>query len=327
MSIENKLSLQRTSVIKGISCIFIILSHTINNNYPASIRWIASGYLWVGVFFFFSGYGFAYSFNQKNNYLNTFWKKKIIELYIPFVIAELVYMAVDKTYEQSSILIIISKAVGLSLANTTLWYIVELLFIWALSFLLLKIFKKINWKFLVCMVIAYCIWLCISILLDIGTWWYISTSSYIIGIIFPHIKKIYEKMYNNRIIHTFGIAILLIIFIFQYIISCMKISPLGIPTNYVVTAAQMLMVPFFTILLIFNFSDKFVEKYSILDKLGEVSLEIYLYHMAVIRFIDGINIVENYILRIVYVLVLTIIFACLMHKINMIFRKLCKLAL
>lgn len=177
------------------------------------------------------------------------------------------------------------------------------------------------------MVIAYCIWLCISILLDIGTWWYISTSSYIIGIIFPHIKKIYEKMYNNRIIHTFGIAILLIIFIFQYIISCMKISPLGIPTNYVVTAAQMLMVPFFTILLIFNFSDKFVEKYSILDKLGEVSLEIYLYHMAVIRFIDGINIVENYILRIVYVLVLTIIFACLMHKINMIFRKLCKLAL
>ena len=61
---------------KGLASIFIMLGHICPNNTPVFIRFFLSGNLWVGLFFFYSGYGLQYSLEYNRNYIN----KKILFL-------------------------------------------------------------------------------------------------------------------------------------------------------------------------------------------------------------------------------------------------------
>ena len=75
----------------------MILHHLsqILRDYPDSFlssRLIIAGRLAVGLFFFVSGYGLIKQYKQKGrSYLDTFFKKKGMSIFIPFLLAMVVY--------------------------------------------------------------------------------------------------------------------------------------------------------------------------------------------------------------------------------------------
>ncbi len=82
--------------IRVIAAFFIILSHA--KYYIPDLHFLKLfspwGFLGVSVFFFFSGYGTTISYFQKQNYLNGYLKKKLIGIYIPYLVALFFYTIV-----------------------------------------------------------------------------------------------------------------------------------------------------------------------------------------------------------------------------------------
>lgn len=74
--------------MKGVAAICIMLSHLISSPKPLTILFY--GPLWVGVFFFYSGYGLYTKVNEPD-YLNGFLLKKAKKIYLPFLLAESAY--------------------------------------------------------------------------------------------------------------------------------------------------------------------------------------------------------------------------------------------
>ena len=88
------LSLNDTTVLKGLWCIVIILVH-IPERYQNPIQDMMGSFAYVGVTFFFlaSAYGLKYGVRNKKNYLKGFWKKRLPKLLIPMLIANVMLFA------------------------------------------------------------------------------------------------------------------------------------------------------------------------------------------------------------------------------------------
>ena len=259
---NTKLSKESFTQMKAIACIGIVISHAINANDPTSIKWLACGYLWVGVFFFMSGYGFVYSFTHRNNYLNNVLKNKFCKVYIPFMFAELVFMVVDGQIMGTGIGEIIQMIIGLKLANTVLWYVVEIIVFWLLSVLLLKIDRLSMKTYVISMVVVYIAFLAACVVFDVGNWWYLSTSCLILGVAWSSIQENVIKCLNSRLI-SYALAILTIIgFISQYIIGLHQTVLFGISTNYMVTGIRMIIIPLFSLMLTLGWHEIIDSKFN-----------------------------------------------------------------
>ena len=126
--------------IKGIAALGIMLGHYVTADMSWILHRIFSGELWVGIFFFFSGYGLYKSKLCKKNYLDGFVKNKIVSIYLPFFLAESFFtLCVLLVEKQFSIYSFIVGSLGLHLYNGVLWYVIELILINAIFLILCKI--------------------------------------------------------------------------------------------------------------------------------------------------------------------------------------------
>lgn len=95
--IENKyLSPDNTTCLKGIFAVFVLIHHLYQYsgllyNSPLGMIFQALGYLSVGMFFFYTGYGMMCSKN-KDGYVKTIGKKRILPLYMFYVFLILLYL-------------------------------------------------------------------------------------------------------------------------------------------------------------------------------------------------------------------------------------------
>lgn len=85
---NNFLNSDTAKSLKGICCIMVVLCHIANRmvNVGFMKPFSIVGAYAVGIFFFLSGYGLMYSYLTKNNYLKHFIKKKVLKIYIIFVV-------------------------------------------------------------------------------------------------------------------------------------------------------------------------------------------------------------------------------------------------
>ena len=75
-----------SACIKGIAALCIMLGHYLSS-FPWYIGGWLHGYLWVGIFFFYSGYGLRRSVETKENYLENFGSiTKLMGFRIPHII-------------------------------------------------------------------------------------------------------------------------------------------------------------------------------------------------------------------------------------------------
>lgn len=96
----NPTDIIQTKSIKGILSILIMLGHIfatkniMNNGIDLLI--VSPGFLYVGMFFFYSGFGLVQGYINKKSYLHNFLYKIFSKIYVPFILMNTIYYIVLK---------------------------------------------------------------------------------------------------------------------------------------------------------------------------------------------------------------------------------------
>ena len=117
------LSKEQTLLLKGIAILMVILGHM------SYITWGGAG--GVTIFLILSGYGIHESF--KKNGLKNYWKKKILKVWLPYVIVT-IFVLIGK--RASNTKQIIFSLIGLDfgvIADRSMWYI-SFIMLWYLGY-------------------------------------------------------------------------------------------------------------------------------------------------------------------------------------------------
>ncbi len=210
---EEPLSLDKSKAIQGFAAVAIIVHHLSQElaETAGAIGFFSElGVLFVGIFFFFSGYGLYTSLKTKENYLKGFLKKRLVTILVPFYMCILVFTAsaciCGTRFTPLQLLGVLS---GWSLINQHMWYIVEIAILYIAFFLIYRLIKNrtaatVVMSVFVIAMIAGSLMLCHGNDMSCsywfqGEWWYNSSFLFVIGIIFSKhsegLRKIARKGY------------------------------------------------------------------------------------------------------------------------------------
>ncbi len=228
---EDSSSLAVSKSLRGMAALGVILHHISQENAfqmaGGSVGhgilgfFVNSGYLFVAVFFFWSGFGLIKSLERKSNYLDGFLKKRVLAvLVIPFYVNVLLYAvfhAVIKT--KMPVMHWITNFAGLTLMNDYAWYPIVAATLYVSFYLL---FKKLQNRAACYAIIAliillqgllFCVsghlawwagernwwlsgagwakskwWMAFKIFWFSGEWWVNSSPAFFIGMLFAHFE-------------------------------------------------------------------------------------------------------------------------------------------
>ena len=194
---DDPLSLESSKAIQGFCAVAIIIHHLAQDLMKAAgpLSFFSElGVLFVGVFFFFSGYGLFTSLKSKDNYLDGFLKKRLSTILVPFYVCTLIFITfaciAGQTFNLIETLVTVS---GWILINPHMWYIVEIAVLYLAFFIIYKLIKNRSAATAV-MSVFVALLTAGSLLLGHGKdmsskfwfqgeWWYNTTFLFIFGII------------------------------------------------------------------------------------------------------------------------------------------------
>ena len=210
---EEPFALDTSKCIQGFAAVAIIFHHMTQDLGPAAqpLTFLAEwGVLFVGVFFFFSGYGLYTSLKMKPDYLKGFIKKRFVTILVPFYICNFIYVTAacisGARFEGKEIFYVLS---GWTLINTHMWYIVEIAILYIVFYLLYRFIK--NHTVATVLMTAFVLgmmWFSLRLAHGAdyscsywfqGEWWYNSSLLFVVGIIVAKhsdiLRKIARKAY------------------------------------------------------------------------------------------------------------------------------------
>ena len=261
-----------SNVLKGIAAVYIMIGHSIHLPYwKFGFFAFGGGYLFVGLFFFYSGYGLKRAVKTNKNYLKGFLVSKIVKIYAPFLIAESSY-AILKAFSCSEFSELLFECIGIKLSNTILWYVLEILALYLLFYLFEK--NKIA-------DVAYCfVWIVFALFAaytDMGSWWYVSTPCFILGIFVVDSEKQVRKIKRTRLKK---IVLCFSFLITDYLYRVVSEGNMGfwkIPSTYIGVSMMIISAVLFVSALML-IVEKSITHSRILKFLGKLSYLIYLWH-------------------------------------------------
>ena len=175
-------------------------------------------------------------------------------------------------------LLIICQIVGLKLANATLWYVIELLIFYLLSYLLVRRFRLSFVQYaIVCWILFISFFGC-SVVFDFGTWWFMSTCSLVLGTTYPVIARSLRRIHSSKPCMVLAVAIFTVLYVFSYHFDVLPERLGHFPKNWIITGVYMLMIPIFTMFVVYYFPEA---KSSFVKWLASISYEVYLYHAGI----------------------------------------------
>ncbi len=210
---EEPLSLGASKAIQGFSAVAIILHHLSQDllEKAGPFQFLSEcGVLFVGIFFFFSGYGLYTSLKTKKDYLKGFLKKRLVTILIPFYMCIAVFtIASCICGTKYSILNLVYTLSGWSLINAHMWYIVEIAILYLAFFIIFKLIKNrtaatIVMTLFVLLMMGGSLYLChgedyACRYWFMGEWWYNASILFIVGMIVSKhqdgLRKIARKGY------------------------------------------------------------------------------------------------------------------------------------
>lgn len=300
---DESLSLTSSKGILGFCAIGIMLHHMSQTIYFANedpgilIFMVDIGVGFVGMFFFFSGYGLYSSLRDKPDYLKGFLRGRIPTILVPFYICNFAFILGSYLwgyeFQEGELLRYLT---GVVLMNSQMWYIVEILVLYLLFYVVFRFVKNRN---AACFVYGICLLLLITFSLYLGhdtttptqglwfhgEWWYNTTILMLMGILFAkwqqQILGFVRKFYGIVLI----VSVLLVAFFYNrtmYMIQNVgywyewegypgykeKWQTLAFQAPFVILVV-------FTVIVILQ---KIKIGNKILDFLGAIALELYLIH-------------------------------------------------
>lgn len=312
---ETALDRERTTMINGFFVGLVFFSHfnsyvnlngSLNNIYIKIFNLI--GQLMVTTFLFYSGFGVLESIKNKKDYINSFFKKRILKLFIYFAIAVLMYLilafAIGKSYPLKTILL---SFIGWESIGNSNWFIFAIICMYFSTLISFKIFKKDIGKGIIMNVILSVIYMILMAKFRGYGWWYDTVLCYNLGMIISYYKDSILKFLKNKWNY-----ILIIILMISIIVLCRF-------QRYNALTYNIGSMSFVTIVLLISLRIKIGNKFLLW--LGKNTFNIYiLQRLSFILFekigIKGYNVYLYFLLSICTTIVLTIIFDKFIKLVN-----------
>lgn len=339
---EDAFCLDKTKGLQGFCAIGIMLHHmaqiiTQNNQLDKGFLnlFCDIGVVFVGIFFFCSGFGLYTSFRNKPNYINGFLRKRLSAILIPFYVGNTIFVVTTilfgAKYKPSEL---ISAFTGWVLMNTQLWYIVDIFILYIVFYFLFRFIKKesVAFWFMGIFVVGF---MTFSLLLGHdtntisggawlkGEWWYNGIFVFFVGMTFaryyPFLVNMIQKSY--WICLAIGICGSSVFYALTEIM--LKTKGYWSETeNYagylekVQTLSCQLPMIIFIVITFLLITMKVQFKNKALTFLGKISLELYIIHNLFLTYLRGAFLIENDFLFILSVYVMSISMAVLLHVLD-----------
>ncbi len=336
---ENVLGLENSKTVLGYFAILVMFHHISqavgSANSSVFVLLENFGFCLVAGYFFFSGYGLIKSMNQKENYMKGFFVKRLPKILVPFYVCNFIYILagvlchrisfdLSKAHVADSSVLgytdMIRAALGVDLLNGSMWYIVEIVFLYIAFYIAYKLFKK-EMGIIVSMTVFIIGLTLFSLFRGHGSawfqgeWWYNSTLIFAVGMVFAFkedlILEIIKKYYYIYLVFNAG----------MFYAFCRLTHNMLIHHGYwtesnadkFMTLGSQLMQCLFFVLLIIGILHKVRFSNKALAFIGKISLELYLIHNVFIHNGKGIRGTGVYVL---FIVVGTIILAGIVHAVD-----------
>lgn len=199
---KNYLSYDSTNCLKGIFAIFVLIHHLYQYSglFKSSVIGLvfqALGYLSVGMFFFYTGYGMMVSKNKKG-YVKLIGKKRILPLYL-FYVFLIVFYAIWKSglnYSFTFSDIIQSLLFGKTIVPLG-WYFQVTFVIYLLLWMVFTVSKK-NSECLIITGIALGVYCIICNRCGLASTWYESIFCVVLGMSWAAYKDRIDRLLDRR---------------------------------------------------------------------------------------------------------------------------------
>ena len=170
------LSLENSNATKGLACIGVFLHHVSQNpafQNSADIKFFEPiGFIFVGIFFFYSGIGLLKSWKSKPGYLDTFFKKRMLPIVIAIYVMNIFYavFCLVTGYGQMNPVKWILGMLNLIIINDQSWYPIVILIMYAAFYFAFKKCKKVGNAIFVVFLVAFAQLVLFCVLGHFG-WW------------------------------------------------------------------------------------------------------------------------------------------------------------
>ncbi len=300
---EEALSLKVSKGLLGFCAAAIMLHHMSQTIYFAKedpgilLFMVDIGVCFVGMFFFFSGYGLYSSLRDKPDYLKGFLRHRLPAILIPFYICNFAFIIGSCLWgfkmEGKELLPYLT---GVILMNNQMWYVVEIFFLYLLFYLVFRLVKN---RDAACLVYGVCVVLLIAGSLFLGhdtktptqglwfhgEWWYNTTFLMFVGVLFARWEKqllgFFRKFYGISLI----LSVLCTAFFYNRTMYMLQTAGYwhewtgypGYKEKWQTLAVQTPFV-FFVVLTVILVTQKIRLGNKAMDLLGSIALELYLIH-------------------------------------------------
>lgn len=270
----NILNIQnRVNNLRGVFALFIILTHctlAFDTLPILLIPFRKVSTFGVGYFFVLSGYGLAYSYTNKENYLRDFYKKIMHILWIA-LISRIVSMIL-------SVILLNERSSVIEIFTGMNWYIYALIVLYGIFYISYKFIPKRNIRFLVICCLTFLMTM-VALYFRLGRSYYISEMAFPLGIAIYEYKDSIERGIDkyNSLVFVFMTVILVVLFYLTLKVDDYTFS------DFILH--NLMLVPFYFFVgitcryMIFdNLVLRFLKKYS---------FEIYLYQNIVFSYLKS----------------------------------------
>lgn len=329
---DSFLSLGNTKMLQGFCAVLIIIHHIsqVLSDSKQLSPFNEYGVLFVGIFFFCSGYGLINSFKTKDNYMTGFLGRRLPNVLVPFYITTFIYMAIFLPLSpKPSLMQIILNLTGIRLINPHAWYIVAVLIFYIVFYFIFKYIKNEKAAFVSMAIFIVC-YIVLSIILRHGPWWlqgewwYNTCFLFYIGMLIARFEKGMIVIVKKYYVVILPVAIAT--FVVMYKVSNYAIGKFsyyaqtetasGYPETLICFFTQLPAVILFVV-AVFILCMKVTFSNIMLRFLSKISLELYLIHyLFLLLYKSEIINITNDLLYVTLVVVSSVAAAFLLHIIH-----------
>lgn len=303
---------KRLNSMRGIMALEIIIGHVVR--YENSILLPFGKFMLIGVafFFFVSGWGLCKAYYEKDKYLDTFLRTRIIYLCGVIVIALLITTLFDYICPIAtcySLHPLEDMELIRKLVDNINWYMRELLLLYFVFYFVFKIVRKYQIVILTMVVVVIA---CILHVSGFGRCWYASIMTFPLGFVFyVYFSKMITFLKTPKGIFVIG--------------------GLGIWGLSSLIIDEKLFVPIFLannslcicmILILVLFSIAFCMENKAKDFLNKYATELYLFQFIFLSIAESAK--WNYWHKMLFVVALDVLVSMLVHPVVIFLKHLCK---
>ncbi|WP_143461887.1 acyltransferase family protein [Levilactobacillus enshiensis] len=299
------MNIKLSTSLKGFAILIVIFSHYYRYIAVTSLLHplYHFGFLGAALFAFLSGYGVFMSYSRKGFYKGWF-VKKIIKVYIPFLIVNLLAELYFYPERLSGDRFISDFLLGTN--DLVLWYVPFILIFYFIFFISFKLFKD-DRQSIFFLTLVYVIYVIVCEFSQVvGSPWYTSVGGLVLGVWFGHLNI---KTYSIKM----GLSYLGLTIVFMVL--NLKLREISLMKDWTTIFAALAFCGLLFVISLFLFNNikhLFLSTYIFesLVFIGNVSYWIYITHIKVLNLISGlsgmhgililffvITVVESYILN------------------------------